>query len=163
MTTSTSRTRAERRAARLDDPRLDGVRTPRARRRLVVALVALLAVEAVLFAVVETAPLVTAVGLALVLTAFVFCLGALKASTRGVEELPAEALDERQWQLRGEAYARSYRIGFALLTLELAVVSVWLGADWPTPGTGVLTAAVVLPFHVGLVLPTLVTASARTV
>jgi len=163
MTTSTPSTRAERRAARLDDPRFEHWRTPRARRRLAGALVALLAVEAALFTVMERAPVLTLVGLAVVVLAFVVCLGALKASTRGIEELPAEALDERQWQLRGEAYARAYRIGFGLLTVELLAVVGWLATDLPAPGAGLVTAAVVLPFHLGLVLPTLTAATARTV
>jgi hypothetical protein len=158
MTTSTPSTRTERRAARLDDPRFESIRTPRARRRLAGALVALLAVEAGLFVLLERAPVVALAGLVLVVLAFVLCLGALKAATRGIEELPADALDERQWQLRGEAYARAYRIGFGLLTVELLAVVGWLAADLGTPGSGLVTAAVVLPFHVGLVLPTLVAA-----
>ncbi|MGY1603136.1 hypothetical protein [Geodermatophilus sp. SYSU D00815] len=161
--TSTRTARAERRADRLDDPRFEGLRTPRARRRLGAALVALLVVEAGLFVALPAAPVAVAVGLALVVVAFVLCLGALKASTRGVEELPREVLDERQWQVRGEAYARGYRVGFGLLTAELAGVVLWLVLDLPHPGTGVLTAALLLPFHVGLVLPTLVTALSREV
>ena len=160
MTTST---RTERRAQVLDDPRFERFRTTSARRRLVLALGALLVVEAGLFAFMESAPVVFAVALAVLLVTFVFLLGALKASTRGVEELPAEALDERQWQLRGEAYALSYRIGFALLTAELAVVAAWLTFDWAAPGAGVAIAAVLLPFHVGIVLPSMVTAWSREV
>ena len=108
-------TRVQRRAARLDDPRFESIRTPRVRRRLVVAMCGLLVAEAGLFFLAERTPVLFAIGLSALLVAFVLCLGALKGSTRGVEELPAEALDERQWQLRGEAYARAYRIGFGLL------------------------------------------------
>ncbi|MCZ2824286.1 MULTISPECIES: hypothetical protein [unclassified Modestobacter] len=151
-------TRTQRRAERLDDPRFERFRTLRARRLLVAALCGLLAVEGVLFLFIEASPVAVLIPLSLVIVAFVFCLGALKASTRGIEELPADALDERQWQLRGEAYARAYRIGFGLLVLELAAVVAWRVAEWGTPGTGVLTAALLLPFHVGLVLPTMVTA-----
>ncbi|MCZ2836758.1 hypothetical protein [Modestobacter sp. VKM Ac-2985] len=158
-----SPTRTQRRAARLDDPRFESTRTPRVRRRLVVAMCGLLVVEAGLFLIAERAPVPFAVGMAVLLVAFTLCLGALKGSTRGVEELPAHALDERQWQLRGEAYARAYRIGFALLTLELAAVAVWLVADWPAPGTNILLGAILLPFHIGIVLPTLVTAWHRQV
>ena len=159
----TTDTRTGRRAQRLDDPRFERFRTPSARRRLVVALGALLVVEAGLFAAMESAPVAGAVGLAVLLVAFVFLLGALKASTRGVEELPADALDERQWQLRGEAYALSYRIGFGLLTAALAVTAAWLVLDWAPPGPAMAMAAVVLPFHVGLVLPSMVTAWSREV
>jgi len=156
-------TRTQRRAERLDDPRFESVRTPRARRLLVAGMTALLVVEAALFAGLEAAPVAGAIGLAVVALTFVICLGALKASTRGVEELPAEALDERQWQLRGEAYARSYKIGAGLLTAALAVVTAWLVAGWPAPGTGVIIAAMVVSFHVAIVLPTMVTASLRRV
>jgi hypothetical protein len=160
-TSTEQTTRAERRLERLDDPRFERFRTPRARRWLVVALVALLVVEAGCFAVIDRAPLATVIALGVVLVLFVFCLGTLKASTRGIEELPADVLDERQRQLRGEAYARSYRIGFGLLTAELAVAALWLVADWPNPGNGPLTAALLVPFHVGLVLPTMVAATAH--
>jgi len=162
MNTGTS-TRTQRRAARLDDPRFESMRTPAVRRRLVAALIGILVAEAAVFSQIDRAPVPAVIGLAVVVLAFVFCFGALKASTRGVEELPADALDERQWQLRGEAYARSYRIGFGLLTLELAAVAGWLIGDLPAPGAGVLAAAVLLPSHLGLVLPTMVTASSRTV
>ena len=155
---TTTGTRTERRAQRLDDPRFESVRTPRARRRLVVAMTGLLVAEAALLAGLEAAPVAGAIGLAVVLVAFVLCLGALKASTRGLEELPAEALDERQWQQRGEAYALSYRIGSGLLTAGLAVAALWLVLDWPAPGAGVAMAALLLPFHVAIVLPTMVAA-----
>ena len=159
----TSSTRSERRAQRLDDPRFESLRTPTARRRLVAAMTALLVVEAGLFVATEAAPVAGVLALAVVLIAFVLCLGALKASTRGVEELPAEALDERQWQVRGEVYALSYRIGAGLLTAGLTVTALWLALDWPAPGPGVATAAVLLPFHVALVLPTMVAAWSRDI
>lgn len=163
MTTPTTPTRAERRAQRLDDPRMERYRNPRSRRRLAGSLVGLLVAETAALAFIDVAPVPSVIALGVVTIAFVLCLGALKGSTRGVEELPAEVLDERQWQLRGEAYARSYRIGFGLLTAELVLVAVWLVAGWPSPGVGVVTAAVLLPFHVGVVLPTLVTATTREV
>ena len=160
---TTPSTRTQRRAERLDDPRFESVRTPRARRLLVAGMSALLVVEAGLLVALETAPVAGAIALAVVALTFVICLGALKASTRGVEELPAEALDERQWQLRGEAYALSYKIGAGLLSAALAVVTAWLVMDWPAPGAGVITAAVVVSFHVAIVLPTMVTASLRRI
>lgn len=154
--------RAERRAARLDDARLDNLRTGPVRRRLVLALVGLLVVETALFlalGVVEpdTGLVTVLVGLGVVLVAFVVLLGALKASTRGVEELPREVLDEREQQVRGEVYARSYRIGMAALTALLGGVVLWAAAELPV-GVGLLTAAVVVTFHVALLLPTLVAA-----
>ena len=161
-TGSPSTDRAQRRAARLDDPRLEGVRNRPVRRRLVVALVALLVVETGLFlafGAVEPVPGLVAVlvGLAVVMFAFVLLLGTLKASTRGVEELPPAVLDEREAQVRGEVYARSYRIGMVALTVLLATATVWASVGLPV-GVGLVTATVVVTFHVSLVLPTLVAA-----
>lgn len=154
--------REERRAARLDDPRFEHVRTRPVRRRLVLALVALLLVEAGVFAAFALlgsggwAVLLSGVLLVLVV-AFVLLLGTLKASTRGVEELPPSVLDEREVQVRGRVYATSYRLGLALLTALLAVVAVWAGAGWAVPA-GAVPGVVVVTFHVALVLPTLVAA-----
>lgn len=154
--------REERRAARLDDPRFERFRTRPVRRRLVLALVALLVAEAALFVALaltsSLAWVVTFGGCFLVLVvAFVLLLGTLKASTRGVEELPPSVLDEREVQVRGRVYATSYRLGLALLTALLAVVAVWASAGWPVP-SGAVPGVVVVTFHVALVLPTLVAA-----
>lgn len=154
--------RAERRAAVLDDPRFERYRRRPVRRRLVLGLVALLVVEAALllgFAAVEsgTGAALVGAGVLVVLVGFVLLLGTLKASTRGVEELPARVLDEREVQVRGRVYATSYRIGFALLTALLAAVVLWATAGWPVTGT-VVSAVAVVTFHVAIVLPTLVAA-----
>lgn len=154
--------RAERRAAVLDDPRFERFRDRPARRRLALGLVGLLVVETGLllgFSVVAspTGAALVGVGLVVLLLAFVVLLGALKASTRGVEELPDRVLDEREVQVRGYVYATAYRIGLALLTALLAVVVIWDAAGWPV-GTPVLSAVAVVTFHVALVLPTLVAA-----
>lgn len=154
--------RAERRADRLDDPRFEGLRTRPARRRLVTGLVGLLVVEALLFLSLDVVgsglgAVAVAVGVGVLIVSFVLLLGMLKASTRGVEELPRSVLDEREQQVRGEVYVRSYRIGFVALTLLLGAAWVWQLTGWPA-GAGVLTAAVVVTFHVALVLPTLVAA-----
>ncbi|OMQ14496.1 hypothetical protein A7K94_0216225 [Modestobacter sp. VKM Ac-2676] len=129
-------TRAERRAQRLEDPRFEWARTPAARRRLVAAMVVLLVAETACLVALETAPLAAVIAFGVIAVLFVFCLGSLKAGTSGVEELPAEVLDERQWQVRGEAYARAYRIGFGLLTALLALVALWLVLDWPNRARG---------------------------
>ena len=163
MNDAAGTTRLERRRQRLDDPRFEGLRTPGSRRRLAGTLIGLLVVETIALLLLERWPVPAVIVLALVLLAFVLCLGALKATTRGIEELPREALDERQWQVRGESYARAYRIGFAPLSAELALVAAWLVADLPAPGAGSVLVALLLPVHVGLVLPTIVAAlSART-
>ena len=64
------------------------------------------------------------------------CFAALETSTRGVEELPPSVLDERQAQVRGEVYARAYRLGQQLLTAGLAAVFLWMQFDLPAPGPG---------------------------
>ena len=154
--------RAERRAARLDDPRLEGVRNRPVRRRLVLVLSCLLVLEAALFLAFDVVEPVA--GLAAVLAAvlvvagaFVLLLGMLKASTRGVEELPPEVLDERERQVRGEVYARSYRIGATALAVLLTAGAVWAAVGLPVT-VGVVVAVVVVTFHVSIVLPTLVAA-----
>ncbi|RKN38893.1 hypothetical protein [Micromonospora endolithica] len=154
----TGTTYQERRAARLDDPRFEKFRNPVARRRLAAGLIALLVVEAGLFLLMDVSPVGAAVGMAVVVVAFVLLLGALKASTRGVEELTGEVLDERQAQVRGEVYATAYKVGSGLLVLGLAVVLLWTQIDLPAPGAGLVAGALVLPFHVAIVLPTLVAA-----
>lgn len=104
-------------------------------------MVALLVVEAGLFAAMELALWPALAGLGVVLIALVLRLGALKASTSGVEELSEAVLDERQWQLRGRVLATSHRLGAFLLTVGLAVVALWLVVDLPDPGYGVTAGA----------------------
>ncbi len=154
----TANARTRRRARTLDDPRFERLRNPRARRRLVAAMVGLLAVELALCAALDVALWPAAAGLAVVLVAFVLLLGTLKATTRGVEELPEHALDERQAQLRGRAYARAYRIGSTLVIAAAALTMLWLSADLPVPGRGLVLGLLLLAVHVALVLPTLVAA-----
>lgn len=152
--------REQRRARTLDDPRFERLRNPRSRRRLVAALVILLAVEAALFVALDHLVVLwpALAGLAVLLVVFVFCLGALKASTRGLEELPEQVLDERQWQVRGRVFATAYRIGSILLTAGLVVVALWTLLDLPQPGQATILGALVLTFHIAIVLPTLVAA-----
>ncbi len=159
----TTLTRKERRAQTLDAPRFERIRNPRSRRRLVAALVFLLVVEAGMFAMMDVNVVASLAGLAVVGAAFVLLLGALKASTRGVEELPEEVLDERQAQLRGRVFATAYRIGTLMLTLGLGVVGIWAMTGLPAPGDGVIAGALVVPFHVAIVLPTLVAAARQDV
>lgn len=153
--------RDQRRARTLDDPAFERLRRPELRRRLAATLVGLIVVEAGLFVLLDYALIPAVIALAAVVLAFVVCLGALKASTRGVEELPEEVLDERQIHLRGQVYVRAYRVGATLLTIGLAVVVAWTLLDLPALGTGTLAAAVVVPFHLAIVLPTLVAGSMR--
>ena len=144
-------TRTERRSARLNDPRLDWARSTTARRRLVVAMSAMIALEGVLLALSgllggRVLAVVGAAVVVLLIIAFVLCLGALKASTRGVEELGPDQLDERQMQVRGVIYAQAYKIGSGLLLLLLAAVGVWgVLTDSSPPPTVVVALLLVSP------------------
>lgn len=149
------------RARRLDDPRLEYLRNPRARRFLVAAMAVLLAIEAALFVLLDVVGPAAMLGLIPLVAAFVLCFGALKASSRGIDELPEGVLDERQGQLRGRVYVTAYRIFAAVVVVELVAAAVWRIAWWPFPGYGVLFAAALVTFHLALVLPSLV-AGART-
>ena len=101
--------RQEHRAATLDDPTFERLRTPRARRRLAAALTAVLVLEAATLLAADALPtLVWALIMLVLAVTLVVSLGALKASTRGIEELSPEVLDERQAQVRGLVYTRAY-------------------------------------------------------
>ncbi|MFB2557111.1 hypothetical protein [Herbiconiux liangxiaofengii] len=148
----------QRRAARLDDPTMEGLRNPRARRRLAAGLITLFAIEVAAFFTVHLMPLVVFIGImVVVIIAGVLLLGALKASTRGVEELSPDVLDERQAQLRGEIFARSYwALGAA--SLIACILVVLMGQPW-WPLDGVAAAVVpALLVQVVVTLPTFVTA-----
>ncbi|MDN5915541.1 MAG: hypothetical protein L0I76_10615 [Pseudonocardia sp.] len=156
-------TRAERRAARLNDPRLDRFRSTTARRRLVVVMAALIALEGIALALSglpddPVLALVCAGAVVALIIGFVFCLGAVKASTRGVEELGPDQLDERQMQVRGVIYAQSYKIGSGLVTALLAAIVLWSMLVGTKPPSTVVIAILVVSFHLTIVLPTLVAA-----
>lgn len=124
-------------------------------------LLVLLAVEAALFVLADVlgpGPLLGLIGIAI---CFVPCFGALKAANRGIDELPEHVLDEPQAQLRGRVYVVAYRIFAVLVAAELATAAVWRTVSWPVPGYGVFVAALLVTFHLALVLPSLV-AGART-
>lgn len=159
-TTATQTDRHQRRAARLDDPSFERYRSPVARRRLSVLVAAILVLEAVVFALagLGAIPLwAFIVGLIIVIGVFVMAFGTLKASTRGVEELPEEALDERQAQIRGRVYSRAYRliswIGFALFALVVLTIAF----GWQLPM--ILTLAIaVIAAQIVIIAPTWVAA-----
>lgn len=163
--------RQRRRAERLDDPRFERLRNPRTRRFLVGGLLVLLAVQiAALIAAGANvgagslSPGVAAavwVGFVLVIiAAFVVVLGALMASTRGVEELSPEVLDERMVGLRGEIYARAYRV---LAVLVMAVTALGFLAfirDWTIPAE-VAVGILALLWQLAVITPTLVASFVR--
>jgi hypothetical protein len=156
----TTMTREQRRARTLDDPRFERFRNPRSRRLLAGGMLATLLTEGAVMALTDTdlPRWMVLAGIAVVIVAGVFLLGALKASTRGLEELSEGVLDERQAQLRGRVYASAYRLGAGLFVVGLATVALWLLLGWAAPGSGIVLAALVVSFHTAIVLPTLVAA-----
>jgi hypothetical protein len=148
----------ERRAARLDDPSMEKLRNPAARRRLAAALIGVFIVEIAAFATVSLMPFVLFIGIMIVvIIAGVLLLGALKASTRGVEELSPEVLDERQAQLRGEIFARSYW-ALAVAALLACIVLVLMGQPWWPLDTITAILVPALLVQVIVTIPTFVTA-----
>lgn len=159
-TTKNDVDRHRRRAARLDDPAFERFREPTARRRLAGGVIGLLALEAVVFTLagIGVLPLWTFIlGLVVLIGVFVMALGTLKASTRGVEELPEEALDERQAQIRGRVYSRAYTLISWIAFVLFALVVLTSALGWTVPMFPTLTIAV-LAVQVVIIAPTLVAA-----
>lgn len=148
----------QRRAIRLDDPRMEGLRNPRARRLLSAGLMGTLVLELALILSVPVIPLVVFIGgMVVLMFAMVMLLGALKGSTWGVEELAPEVLDERQAQLRGEIFARSYAVLGVVAVLACVVLALMQQDWWEAPA---YAPVIVAAFMVQLVvtIPTFVTA-----
>jgi hypothetical protein len=158
MSTTPTTSRQQRRAERLDDPSMENLRNPRARKFIAAGLLAVFAIEIAAFATVDLVPVWVFLGvMILVIIVGVILLGALKASTRGVEELSPEVLDERQAQLRGEIFQRSY---WALGTISiLACLLVALtGQSWWPLGELQTWLVPALLLQVVVTIPTFVTA-----
>jgi len=148
----------ERRAVTLDNPALERLRTPGARRALSAAMIAVLAVELVLFALVPLLNVFVFVGAMVVLIfVMVMTLGALKASTRGIEELPVEVLDERQAQVRGAVYSLSYRT-LAVVAITAMALILLAQTVWPDRADGIAYIGIAYTFQLAVVIPTLVAA-----
>lgn len=147
------------RAALLNSPGDDWARKPGPRRLLATGYLATtLGVSGILgYAQGPTRAIGLAVGIVLV----VFLIGKLNAATRGILDLKAQHIDERQRQVRGVVYERSYRITFvsmvvALIALGLAALNDLLPSDGSTWVALCYTA-----FFSLLMLPTLVAAWRR--
>jgi hypothetical protein len=153
-----SLTYQQRRAARLDDPSMEGLRNPRARRLLAAGLVLILIVEAALIATATVIPLAVFIGgMVVLMIAMVFALGGLKASTRGVEELSPDVLDERQAQIRGLVYASSYRVLSVVFVFTVLLMLLAQSPWWAAP----VEALVIIPviaWQLIITIPTFVTA-----
>ncbi|GAA1452454.1 hypothetical protein ACFP47_11600 [Nesterenkonia lacusekhoensis] len=159
-----SLTRQQRRAATLDDPTFEGLRTPQRRALLSAALLGILALEAVTFTLAAAGFLPTAAFWAILaglVVGLVIILGALKSSTRGIEELSPAVLDERQNQIRGTIYATAYRlVSWVFAATVLILMLVQLG-PWEVPGVLPLIVAVI-SMQLVIIIPTLLTARHRT-
>ncbi len=94
----------------MNDPQLDWARSRRMRRALVVTYLALIAaLVAVLIWAGEWEPGVAG-ALAMSLIPQIFIMGALNGSIRGLSELSARDLDERERQVRDPVYRRLYHV-----------------------------------------------------
>ena len=153
-----SLTSQQRRAARLDDPSMESLRNPRARRLLAAGLIAILVVEGVLIGTAGLMPVGVFVGgMVVLIIAMVITLGGLKASTRGVEELSPEVLDERQAQIRGLVYALSYRVLSVVFVVTVALMLLAQSPWWAAPFE-VLVIIPVISWQLIITIPTFVTA-----
>lgn len=152
--------RQQRRAGVLDDPTFERFRTRRWRHILSAALLGILALEAITFGLMGASAIPVAAFIAAIVVlmiGLVFILGALKASTRGVEELSPAVLDERQTQIRGTVYARSYSLVSWVFGATMALLLVAQSGLWEAP-TVVPIFLVVIALQLVIVIPTLVTA-----
>jgi len=153
-----SLTRQERRAVLLDSPAFEKFRTAKWRRTLCALLIGIFVAEIVIMlsAAVLPWPIFLA-GMALLIIVMVFSLGALKASTRGVEELSPAVLDERQAQIRGLVYSTSYTV--LSVFFILAVLVLWLAQSswWSAPFESLLIVPM-LAIQLIVTIPTFVTA-----
>lgn len=153
-----SPTYQQRRAARLDDPSMEYLRTPKARRLLAAGLVLVLVIEAVLIATAALMPVGVFIGgMVALMVVMVFTLGGLKASTRGVEELSPDVLDERQTQIRGQVYALSYRVLSVVFVITVVLMLVAQGSWWAAPFE-VMVILPVISWQLIITIPTFVTA-----
>lgn len=163
-TMAPTRTRQERRAAVLDDPYFEKVRTPRRRAVLSVLLLSILLVEAIAFGLLAAGiihTMVFSIILGGLILGLVLTLGALKASTRGIEELSPKVLDERQAWIRGSVYARSYALLAGLFTFVVVILLLIQLGTWEVPGVIPLVVAIIA-VQLMVIIPTLVTARHTT-
>ena len=128
----------------MNDPRFEWTRNRTMRRRLVLAFAALLLAMPALTWVFDSVFVVP-----VLLPLFVFLMGCLNTSVRGLSELRSRDLDEREVAFRGHAYARLYWPG-----VLLGVIA-GLGAA-KFGGTGidlVIVAAALSVFNLAMALP----------
>ena len=129
----------------MNDPRFDWTRPQRMRRRLVLCFIGLVVLQPVLLA--ATAHPLSIVA---ILLPFIFVMGSLNASIRGMTELRARDLDEREGQVRNSVYARLYWPG-----LLLGMASAYMMATLGKGSSLILAGSGLSLFFIALALPTL--------
>lgn len=129
----------------MNDPQFDWARPQRMRRRVVMLFLALVIAQPILLVATGT-PL----SLLLILLPFIFVMGTLNASIRGMTELRARDLDEREDKVRNTVYARLYWPGLAL-----GMVSAFMMSTMEEGGSLLLVGAGLSVFFVAIGLPTL--------
>jgi hypothetical protein len=117
------------------DTRWDRLRSLRARRALVIAFVALLALTGALYL-----SGLSLIGLlVLVLTIATWVL--LRLAVRTIADLPDEYLDERQASVRDRAYLESYRLLGGLVAVALSGLLLWVIVAADTSDVALLSVA----------------------
>jgi hypothetical protein len=129
----------------MNDPQFDWVRPQRMRRRVVILFLALVIAQPILLAATGS-PL----SLVLILLPFIFVMGSLNASIRGMTELRARDLDEREDKMRNSVYARLYWPG-----LVLGMVAAFMMSTMHNGGSLLLVGSGLSAFFVAVGLPTL--------
>jgi hypothetical protein len=128
----------------VNDSRFDWARPRSMRRRLVFALMTLLFAVPLLTWAIDS-PFVVLV----MLVPFVFLMGSLNASVRGLSQLRNSDLDEREIAVRSRAYARLYWPGVLLAVIAGA------GFTGASSASFVTGAAALSLFILAMALPTL--------
>jgi hypothetical protein len=129
----------------MNDSRFDWARPQKMRRRLVAMFALLVLVQPLLLAATGN-PLI----IVLLFVPFVFLMGSLNASIRGLAELRSRDLDEREDLVRNSVYARLYWPG-----LFLGVLSALMMGSLAVKGNLLLTGAGLSCFFIAVGLPAL--------
>ena len=129
----------------MNDPRFDWARSQRMRRILVSCFGALVLIQPMLLSATGH-PLV----LVMFLLPFIFVMGSLNASIRGLTELRSRDLDEREDRVRNSVYARLYWPG-----LFLGMAGAYLMGSLATGTTLVVAGSGLSLFMIAIGLPTL--------
>ncbi|RAY11355.1 hypothetical protein DPM19_30490 [Actinomadura craniellae] len=132
----------------MNDPRARAPIATRARRRSLVLVSVLLSVATLAIFVLARGPVLLLLALAVLLPAWCVVTGMLNAATRGLLELRARVLDERQLAERGRVCTLAHRASLGLQLAALAISGVHLqSAANPSAGPVVGLMVVVLMAH----------------